>query len=77
MKLLHVVPIRLYVGSELLSPSWRQWLSAVTVTLWGVIMMCNAAPSNFAGLMAARFFLGVMEGSCPPAFVVMISHWYK
>lgn len=56
-------PIKLYVG--------------VTVVAWGVTMMCTAAPHNFAGMMVARFFLGICEGTVPPAFIVMISHWYR
>lgn len=60
-KFLHLFPIKLYVG--------------VTVVAWGITMMCTAAPHNFAGMMVARFFLGLCEGSVPPAFIVLISHW--
>ncbi|ORX38210.1 pantothenate transporter [Kockovaella imperatae] len=63
IKALHIFPIKLYVG--------------VTVVAWGAIMMCNATPHDFGGLMVARFFLGLMEGSVAPAFVVLISHWYR
>lgn len=31
---------------------------SVTVILWGVVLMCHAAADDFAGLAAARTFLG-------------------
>lgn len=40
-------------------------------------MMAQAAPKNAAGLQALRFLLGLAEGSASPAFVVMISLWYR
>lgn len=40
-------------------------------------MMVQAAPQNAAGLHAARFFLGLAESSAYPAFVVLISVWYR
>jgi len=83
VKFLHLLPIKLFVGSKSSFSLRRPLLTAidrsplVTVVFWGGIMMCNAAPKDFSGLMAARFFLGIMEGSVAPAFVILISHWYK
>lgn len=48
MFLLSRLPIVLYVG--------------VTIVIWGGVNMCMAAVHNFAGLAAARFFLGFSEG---------------
>jgi MFS family permease len=43
---------------------------------WGTIMMAMAAVENAAGLLAARFFLGVTESGLFPGSVYLISLWY-
>lgn len=45
--------------------------------LWGAICMCLAAPRNFAWFGALRFLLGMSEGAVSPAFVTIISMWYR
>lgn len=45
---------------------------AVTVILWGVTLMCHAAAGGFAGLAAARSFLGVFEASINPGMCVCV-----
>ncbi|KAG0257249.1 hypothetical protein DFQ27_005212 [Actinomortierella ambigua] len=52
------------------------WISIV-ITLWGTVMMSMSALKNGAGLLAARFFLGLFESGYAPAPVVMISLWYN
>ncbi|KAJ5893638.1 MFS general substrate transporter [Penicillium taxi] len=49
----------------------------VTVIMWGIICMCLAAPSNFAGFATVRFLLGFSEGAVSPAFVTITSIWYR
>lgn len=49
----------------------------VTVIIWGMICMCLAAPSNFAGFAAVRFLLGFAEGAVSPAFITITSVWYR
>ncbi|OAP65297.1 MFS transporter, ACS family, allantoate permease [Fonsecaea erecta] len=49
---------------------------AVTVCLWGGILMCHGAVHSFGGLMAARFFLGVGEAAIAPGFSLIISMFY-
>lgn len=44
---------------------------------WGGILMCHAACKNFAGLMAARFFLGVGEAAVVPGFGLITGMFYK
>lgn len=39
--------------------------------------MCLAAPHNFGGFSAVRFFLGFAEGAVQPAAVTLTSIWYK
>ncbi|OCF41264.1 hypothetical protein I317_04922 [Kwoniella heveanensis CBS 569] len=63
IKILHMFSVRVYVGA--------------TVVLWGGVMMAQAAPQNAGDLLALRFLLGLMEGSAYPAFVILISFWYR
>ncbi|CAK4033220.1 major facilitator superfamily transporter [Lecanosticta acicola] len=48
-----------------------------TVILWGVVLMCHAAATDFAGLAAARTFLGVFEASINPGTMLIFSMWYR
>ncbi|ORY26777.1 vitamin H transporter [Naematelia encephala] len=50
--------------------------AAVTVLIWGTILCCHAAATNFAGLAACRFLLGVAECTVTPAFVIITGAWY-
>ncbi|KAJ5209300.1 hypothetical protein N7449_003679 [Penicillium cf. viridicatum] len=45
--------------------------------LWGGILMCHAACSNWSGLMAVRFFLGAGEASIAPGFTLLTGMFYK
>ncbi|OQE46524.1 hypothetical protein PENCOP_c001G06015 [Penicillium coprophilum] len=45
--------------------------------LWGGALMCHAACSNWSGLMAARFFLGVGEAAIAPGFTLLTGMFYK
>lgn len=45
--------------------------------IWGGILMCHAATTNFTGLMCARFFLGVGEAAIAPGFTLLIGMFYK
>lgn len=52
-------------------------LTGMQVILWGVVLMCHAAADDFAGLAAARTFLGVFEASINPGTMLLFSMWYK
>ncbi|KAH6999471.1 major facilitator superfamily transporter [Ilyonectria destructans] len=43
---------------------------------WGCVLMITAACSNFGGLAACRFFLGVFEAPITTCFMMMVSMWY-
>lgn len=47
-----------------------KFLSAATV-LWGVILMTTPGCYNFAGIAVNRFFLGAVEATVNPGFVLM------
>ncbi|KFY45749.1 hypothetical protein V494_00795 [Pseudogymnoascus sp. VKM F-4513 (FW-928)] len=48
----------------------------VTVFIWGIVVLCMNFAANFSGLIALRFFLGVLESAVAPAFVVLTAQWY-
>ncbi|KAL4801256.1 major facilitator superfamily domain-containing protein [Aspergillus unguis] len=50
---------------------------AGSVFVWGGVLMCHAATTNFAGLMCARFFLGVGEAAIAPGFALLTGMFYK
>ena len=39
--------------------------------------MCHGATNNYAGLMVARFFLGVTEAAVAPGFSLLTGMFYK
>lgn len=49
----------------------------VSVIIWGAILMCHGATKNYAGLVTARFFLGVAEGAVAPGFSLITGMFYK
>lgn len=44
--------------------------------MWGIVLCCMAAVTNFAGAVAVRFFLGVFEAAVTPGFALFSSQWY-
>ncbi|KAH7129518.1 major facilitator superfamily domain-containing protein [Dactylonectria estremocensis] len=62
IRLLQMFPLAKYVS--------------VNVTLWGTTLACMAACTNYSGLLACRFFLGVLEAAIVPAWVLFTSQWY-
>lgn len=44
---------------------------------WGLAGVGMAFCSNFGGLLACRFFLGLFEAGCLPLFAVITSQWYR
>lgn len=49
----------------------------IIMTLWGIVMVTMGLVHNAAGLMAARFFLGVAEAGLFPGVAYYLSCWYK
>ncbi|OAV87184.1 hypothetical protein PTTG_00653 [Puccinia triticina 1-1 BBBD Race 1] len=46
------------------------------VTCWGLITTLQGFVRNYSGLIAARFFLGLVEGGMFPAIVLYLSFFY-
>ncbi|KAH8648195.1 putative allantoate permease [Tricladium varicosporioides] len=50
---------------------------AFNVLCWGILEMCMAACTSFAGLFICRFLLGGFEALLIPAVTLVIAMWYK
>jgi hypothetical protein len=47
--------------------------SAICIIVWGAILSCFAAVTNYSGAIALRFFLGVFEAAVTPGFALLTS----
>ncbi|KAH7224400.1 major facilitator superfamily domain-containing protein [Fusarium redolens] len=50
---------------------------AVTMFIWGAILMFTALCRNSKDLLATRFFLGVAETAIAPGLSMIVGMWYK
>jgi MFS family permease len=44
---------------------------SVNVFIWGAVVACSAASTNFASLMTVRFLLGFFESCVQPAMMLL------
>lgn len=49
---------------------------AVAMMLWGLVSTLSGNVSNYAGMLAVRFFLGFVEAAFLPAALLILSKWY-
>ncbi|KAL8291394.1 hypothetical protein RQP46_002372 [Phenoliferia psychrophenolica] len=47
------------------------------VGLWSIAACCHAAATNRAGLLVARFFLGLFEAGLYPGILAQLTYWYR
>ncbi|KAG7445485.1 MFS general substrate transporter [Guyanagaster necrorhizus] len=52
------------------------YLLPTTVVLWGVVTALQGLVKSYSGLLACRFFLGLLEGGIFPGLVLYLSHFY-
>ncbi|KAL4794070.1 major facilitator superfamily domain-containing protein [Aspergillus venezuelensis] len=52
------------------------YIGGVTAA-WGIVSLCQAFTTNFAGLFMCRFILGLVEGPFLPGVFLLLSCWYK
>jgi MFS family permease len=50
---------------------------AANIFMWGALLMMEAATKNFSGLVAIRVLSGAFEAIADPAFMLIISMYYK
>lgn len=46
------------------------------ITLWGIITLLTPAVSNWQGLIVQRVFLGIIESTVSPGFLLVTRRWY-
>ncbi|CAI6100816.1 unnamed protein product [Clonostachys chloroleuca] len=64
--------------SNLLLKKWTPRIfQARIMFLWGLVLACHAAVTNKAGILTARFFLGLMEAGLFPAIMTQLCSWYR
>ncbi|KAJ7778828.1 major facilitator superfamily domain-containing protein [Mycena maculata] len=56
------------VGPNLMLPTM--------ITLWGIVTACQGTVKTYGGLLACRFFLGLLEGGVFPGLVLYLSFFY-
>ncbi|EAU90005.1 hypothetical protein CC1G_05921 [Coprinopsis cinerea okayama7 len=56
------------IGPNILMPT--------ILTLWGIVVTFQGFVTNYAGLLAVRFFLGLLEGPMFPGIVLYLSGFY-
>ncbi|KIV96814.1 hypothetical protein PV10_00630 [Exophiala mesophila] len=54
----------------------RVWIGRIMIS-WGIVTLCTAAVSTYAGLLVARFFLGLAEAGFYPGVIMYLCFWYK
>ncbi|KAK2599057.1 hypothetical protein QQS21_005463 [Conoideocrella luteorostrata] len=51
--------------------------SSASILLWGIVLCCHVFADSYTGLLLVRFFLGALEATVTPAFVILTSMWYR
>jgi MFS family permease len=49
---------------------------SVVMLIWGMISTLSGNTSNFAGMVAVRFFIGFVEAAFLPGALLILSKWY-
>ena len=49
--------------------------SSLTI-IWGIIVLLTPTCNSFAGILANRFFLGLVESGVSPIFMLVVGMWY-
>ncbi|QPG97371.1 hypothetical protein C2857_006217 [Epichloe festucae Fl1] len=52
-------------------------VASAIVTLWGLCLLLTTVCTNYQGVYAQRFFLGLLEVGISPMFMLIIGSWYK
>lgn len=53
------------------------WYLAGNIFMWGVLLMCQAASQSFGTLTALRILSGAFEAIADPAFMLIVSTYYR
>lgn len=47
------------------------------VFIWGICLIMTVVCTNYQGIYAQRFFLGVLESGISPLFMLIVGSFYK
>jgi len=64
------------IGYNVVTWGKNGWDTRLHKLIPGIISMCIAGCSNFAGLASCRFLLGFFESLTFPGFSLVIGSWY-
>lgn len=68
------VPSNLLMSHSKVPPNW--WLG-ISMTLLGIVTMCQGFVHSPGGLYACRTLMGIFEGSLSPAAALMMGAYYR
>lgn len=69
---------RLQVPSNALLKKFKPHLFlGICIGLFGVVSLCQGFVTNYAGLLATRFLLGLFEAGIFPGCFYLLAMWYK
>ncbi|CAI4219790.1 unnamed protein product [Parascedosporium putredinis] len=49
---------------------------SILTIVWGIIVLLTPTCKSFAGILANRFFLGLVESGVSPIFMLVVGLWY-
>jgi hypothetical protein len=50
--------------------------AGILIFLWGTCLLLTIVCTEYRGLYAQRFFLGLLEGGISPIFMMVVGGWY-
>lgn len=50
---------------------------SIIIVLWGTVLTCTAAGTNFSQITAMRFLLGFFEAGVYPSLTLLVSTFYR
>lgn len=49
---------------------------SILTIIWGIIVLLTPACTSYSGILANRFFLGLVESGISPIFMLVVGLWY-
>lgn len=68
--------VGMYPASLLAQRFRPKRVCSILTVIWGVIVLLTPTCKSFAGILANRFFLGLVESGVSPIFMLVVGLWY-
>lgn len=68
--------VGMYPASLLAQRFRPKRVCSILTIIWGIIVLLTPTCSSFAGILANRFFLGLVESGVSPIFMLVVGLWY-